>query len=266
MASDGQRTSETHGGLTVEEKRQFILAALPKMTRHTFPYVCSVFGVVDAKTGRHCGSGLRWMVNGRRAVVTALHVIDQAKREPGGVAVSTGYSQKPYLVHGEINIDPVADLAVYFLPDDYPCDNMAFWPPNRIDRAQENISTDYLFLHGFPGSHSYSSQLLQGVVNKSLPYGAMQRLDNLPADLGSHQFAIEYDPIGMFNEMGTSSEAVDPHGLRGSPVWRIGATGKPVRDWRPDDCLLVGIVTQWRPNENVLIATSISKTPEQWVV
>jgi hypothetical protein len=92
----------------------------------------------------------------------------------------------------------------------------------------------------------------------------MQRLENLPPNLQPFQFAIEYDPAGMVNEIGAAQELVDPYGLSGSPVWRIGVSGRPSSEWRPSDSLLVGILTQWRPEEKVLIATSTEKLPSSW--
>ena len=92
----------------------------------------------------------------------------------------------------------------------------------------------------------------------------MQRIDNLPDDLAPTQFAIEYDPAGMSDPAGTMQTPVDPHGLSGSPVWRIGASGRSAHLWEPDDSLLVGVVTQWRPDRNVLVATSVSEVPPDW--
>ncbi|HEV8059832.1 MAG TPA: hypothetical protein VGP68_08165, partial [Gemmataceae bacterium] len=208
---------ESHG-LSLEEKEAFIRRTLPAMAQHTFGFICSVIGVSDPKLGRHCGSALRCMLNGRRAILTALHVIEEAKKEPLGLAFSTGYGKPPYVVHGPLNIDPFADLAVYFLPADYPCMDESFWPSARIDHSLDRLATDYLFLHGFPGKTSYPSRLLGGVVGKSLPYGAMQRLEKLPPDLQPFQFAIEYDPVGIANETGAPQDLVAPPGLSGSPV------------------------------------------------
>ena len=258
-----QDTTTSHG-LSLPEKEAFVRGALSSMVQHTFGFICSVIGVSDPKMGRHCGSALRCMLNGRRAIVTALHVIEEAKKEPLGLALSTGYGELPYVVHGAVNIDPIADLAVYFLPDDYPCPEGNFWPSVRIDRSLDKLATDYLFLHGFPGNASYPSLLLGGVVSKSLPYGAMQRLDDLPPNLHPYQFAVEYDPIGMVNETGAAQDLVDPHGLSGCPVWRIGVSGCSSREWKPSDCLLVGFLTQWRPDEKVLIATATSRLPPNW--
>lgn len=253
-------TTENHS-LSLQEKEAFVRHALPAMAEHTFGFISSVIGVSDTTMGRHFGSALRCKLNGRRAIVTALHVIEAARREPLGLAFSTGYGQRPYIVEGPVDVDPRADMAVYFLPDDYPGGDEVFWPAARIDRPLDRLSTDYLFLHGFPGSRSYPSRLLGGVVIKSLPYGAMQRVDNVPADLEVSQFAVDYDPAGMVSEAGAAQDVVDPRGLSGGPVWRIGVSGRPSREWKPTDSLLVGILTQWRPKDKVLIATAANKLP-----
>jgi len=258
-----QSTTESYV-LSLQEKEAFVRGALSAMAQHTFGFICSVIGVSDPKMGRHYGSALRCKLNGQRAILTALHVIEEAKKEPFGLAISTGYGEPPYVVHGAVNIDSFADMAIYFLPNDYPCPDEAFLPFARIDHSLDKLATDYLFLHGFPGKTSYPSRLLGGVVSKSLPYGAMQRLENLPPNLQPSQFAIEYDPVGMVNETGAAQDLVDPHGLSGSPVWRIGVSGRSWREWQPTDSLLVGILTQWRPDEQVLIATSTQQLPPSW--
>jgi hypothetical protein len=251
-------------GLPLKQKEAFIRSALSAMATHTFGFICSVIGVSDRTMGRYCGSALRCRLDGRRAIVTALHVIEEARKEPQGLAISTGYGEPPFVVHGHVNIDSHADLAVYFLPEEYPCPDSVFWPSKQIEHSLDNLATDYLFLHGFPGKTSYPSRLLGGVVNKSLPYGAMQRLENLPPNLPPFQFAVEYDPIGMVNETGAAQDLLDPHGLSGSPVWRIGISGRSSREWRPENSLLVGVLTQWSPSNKVLIATSMEKLPPDW--
>lgn len=252
--------------LSLEAKQAFVQHALPTMAEYSFSFICSVIGVVDETMGRHYGSGLRCVFDGRRAILTAHHVIDQACKEPCGLAISAGWGRSPYVVRGSVNIDPIADMAVYFLPDDYPCPESAFWPAERVDRSLRRLSTDYLFLHGFPGDGSYSSRLLGGVVGRSLPYGSMQRLENLPASLAAWQFAVEYDPAGLVSEIHAAPELVDPHGLSGSPVWRIGVSGRSPREWKAADSLLVGVLTRWAPAEKVLIATSTKKLPSRWLV
>jgi hypothetical protein len=251
-------------GLSLPEKEAFIRLAVSAMGEYTSGFICSVLGSPDGKIGQHLGSALRCKLNGRRAIVTALHVVEGAQKRSLGLALSTGYGERPYMVHGPVHIDPYADLAVYFLPDDYPCSDARFWTSARIDHSRDKLATDYLFLHGFPGKTSYSSPLLGGVISQSLPYGAMQRLENLPRNFQAFQFAVDYDPAGMVNETGAAPDLIDPHGLSGSPVWRIGVSGRASREWKPSDSLLVGILTQWQPDEKVLIATSTEKLPLNW--
>lgn len=93
----------------------------------------------------------------------------------------------------------------------------------------------------------------------------MQRLENLPADMQPYQFAIEYDPDGMVNETGAAQEIVAPQGLSGGPVWRLGVSGRSSKEWQPSDSLLVGVLTQWRPDEKVLIASSTKRLPPRLV-
>lgn len=245
------------------DKTQFILSTIPRMAEYTYPYLTSIVGVINPQTGRHLGTGLRCTLSGRQAVVTALHVIEAAQSEPGGFALSAGYAEHPFQVSGRIFFDQEGDLAIYHLPDNYPWqrEGIAFWPEDRIERSTDRLATDYLFAHGYPGARSKFLSLVQGVASKSLPYGAMQRLDNLPGDLESFQFALDFDPANMRQpeSAGTVNPFVEPAGLSGSPVWRIGISGGTMSTWSPSDCRLVGFLTQWRPNERMLVATLASR-------
>jgi hypothetical protein len=250
--------------MQLEDKIRFALSTVRPMAEYTLPYVASVIGVLDGgRRGEHVGSGLRCTLRGRRVLVTALHVIDKAMSYPA-VAVSAGYGVPPELVHGEVVQDEEADLAVYFLPESYAASagRVAFWPEERIDRGRDRLATDYLFVHGFPCVKSAFSPQATGIVSKSLPYGVMQRLDGLPDDLRPFEFALDFDPRQIRVEPGESGELPDPHGLSGAPVWRIGASGRSVKDWTADWSLLVGIVTQWRKEAEILVATSATRLLE----
>jgi hypothetical protein len=240
------------------DKTQFIKSTIPRMAQYTFPYLTSVVGVLDAQTGRHLGSGLRCILNGRRAMVTAVHVIEAAIGE-AGFALSVGYAMSPFLVSGKIRFDPVADLAIYYLPDAYPSsrEGVAFWPEERIERSVDHLATDYLFVHGFPAARSRFLSLANGIASKSLPYGVMQRLDDVPADLQEFQFALDFDPAHM--HIGVGEPLVDPQGLSGSPVWRVGISGGTAAEWSPERSAIVGFLTQWRPVEKILVASQASR-------
>ena len=247
------------------DKTQFVLSTVQPMAQYTLPYVVSIIGVHSPSEGRHVGSGVRCILDGRRAIVTARHVIQEATSYPGGFALSAGYGASPYQVHGAVRCDWAADLAVYFLPDDYkaPNESVAFWSDERIDRACDRVATDYLFVHGFPGRRSRFSAFGPGVVSSSLPYGVMQKLEVLPSDLQEYHFALDFAPANMkVISQGASADTdppIDPHGLSGSPVWRIGASGRSTAEWTPELSVLVGIITQWRPREQVLVATYVRR-------
>ena len=110
----------------------------------------------------------------------------------------------------------------------------------------------------------------------------------LPADsLEPHQFAINFwaqpdsclsnqgDPSPVeqrkfdnWSQVFLSGQALPgqrpqgAHGLSGSPVWRIGATGRPIKEWTPACARLVGVVTHWNEQERILIATRTSSLLE----
>jgi hypothetical protein len=243
-------------------KEEFILSTIRPMAEYTFPFITSVIGIEDETRGEHVGSGLRATLNGRRAIITARHVIEQANTYPMKFALSAGYRRPPYVVSGKIELDPAGDLAVYYLPDDFPSDvpGVSFWPQDRIQLSDERLATDFLFAHGFPATRSRFFSIATGLASRSLPYGAMQRLEPPVADLHDYEFAMEFDPSGMrAAEPSGDAVFVVPSGLSGSPVWRIGISGRSREEWSPARSLVVGLLTQWRQDEGVLIATSAGR-------
>lgn len=238
------------------DKVSFIRSTVPRMADFTFPYLASILGVVDSTSGEHVGSGLRCVFQGRRGVATALHVAQKAAAYPGGFALSAGYGNPPYVVHAPITIDHAGDLAFCPVPDDYPIEGqegIRFWPENRIQWSAEPFDRDFLFAHGFPAAGSRF--LFGGVASQSLPYGVMQRLEGLPADLDSFQFAVDFDPTQMHGLARPGDVGLDPRGMSGSPVWRIGIQGRSASEWTPEHSIVIGFLTQWRPAEKVLVGT-----------
>ena len=182
--------------MDVDEKIQFVLGTVAPMALHTHPYVASVVGVdADGGAGRHVGSALRIVVGGRRAIVTAGHVLAQARAHFARIAVSATRGAPPFEVTGtDPVVDEEHDLALLPLDAAYPSEGISFWPEERFDPEPSRLATDFLFVHGFPAVRSRFSGLANGLVNRSLPYGVMQREDDLPADLAAFQFAMDFDP------------------------------------------------------------------------
>lgn len=244
--------------MDVTEKIRFVQSTIEPMAWHTYPHIAGIVAVEDEATGRHVGSALRLSLAGRRCIITAAHVIEQARRE-GRFAVSAVRGQPPFELHSAADrLDENLDVAATFLPPDYPDEGIAFWPAERVDTTEEKLSTDVLFVHGFPGVRARFTALLGGLVKQSFPYGVMLREDDLPDDMAPFQFAMDFDPANMIGPDGKQAEWLDPHGLSGSPVWRIGASGQKVDAWKPELSMLVGVVTAWRPDERLLLATKAS--------
>lgn len=250
--------------MELDQLRQFLHQSVQTMAEYTFPYTVSIVGIVNEEEGEHLGSGLRYMYGGRRAFATAYHVIEKARSSQyQGFAISTGYGRPPFQILEEPIFDLTADLALCFLPEDYPEHyGIRYWPAHRIDAEisdTENslLATDYLFMQGFPGEKSQFSRIFDGLSNKSLPYGAMQRRDGT-SNLSAFQFAIDYQSTSMRDREGNQL-FINPHGMSGSPVWRIGISGRPLSEWSVADSLLVGFLTRWGDQDERLIATKASR-------
>ena len=241
-------------------KFAFLLTALDRMAPYTLQFLASVIGVPSSTEGGHVGSACWCSLGGNRCLVTAKHVIDEARRFPD-LADSIGHALVPKILGGEILLDDKADIAIYYPPDDLQLgDNKAYWAEEHTDSTDTSLSTDYLFLHGFPGTSSYPSAHLGGIDNRSLPYGAMRRTENLPPGLSDFQFAINFEPRNMYSH---SAERVDscpdPSGMSGSPVFRIGISGRNPLEWTPEFSRLVGFMTRWDRDLGILIATKVSR-------
>jgi hypothetical protein len=282
--------------LTETEKRDFALSTIRPMATFTLPYLTQVVGVVDDQTGEYRGTGFYCMIDGRQAVVTAAHVLREAAATGrySSLAFTRGSGEPPTIVAGTIRYFDDVDLAVYLPTGDFQIgQDKAFWPEDRIDHSVIRAKTDYLFVQGFPARFVRFSRLIGGLVSESLSSGAMMRLnsqdfpgtspgsDILPDGLvRDHQFAFDFDFHVEYFEGpdGPASSSLAKHwqdvfipgegetlpgqrprgayGLSGSPVWRVGASDRPIRDWVPSASKLVGIVTDWNPDHKVLIATS----------
>lgn len=248
--------------VTDDEKLVFAQASAPRMAEHTHPFLVAVVGVDDETSGRFVGTGFRMMAGSRRLVVTAHHVITAASTAPAGIACSAGSDRPPVRIPRASLLyeDVEADLAVLAIPDEYPADQ-SFWPSERIDGDRVARNSDFLFVHGYPAANTLFSPLLGGLAIRSLPYGVMERDEDLP-DLSAWEFAVDFSPAFFQNVDGSSANLIHPPGLSGSPIWRIGAYRAPLADWTPADCTLVGVVTKWNMDKQLLVATSIERLVE----
>lgn len=251
--------------MDMNDKLRFIQESLAPMKEHTFQYICSFFGVADeGRTGKFFGTAFRCLINKKKAVITCFHVLDQAM-SCEGLAVSRGYGAAPCSIGEEFLWDDKNDLVIHFLPEDYdPDDRLTYLSESRFDTSLARLGSDYLFLHGFPAAPEIIVWGGQSAHLRSFPYGAMQIADHeVPpeAGLGPNDFALYFNDDSLMSE--TYSQTLqqeslalpNPKGLSGSPVFRIGISGRKASEWRPEWSLLVGVVKQWDPKHKLLVAT-----------
>jgi Trypsin-like peptidase domain len=237
---------------------EFVRGTVAPMAELTFPCVTSIVGIVSSEEGEHLGSGFRCLLGGRRVLVTAKHVVDHAQAAQLGAGYTAAREQPPtQLPSTPTFADPATDLAVFALNRPPEGNGIDWWPQDRVDTDKRARAHDYLFVHGFPGVRARF--LFAGLHSKSLPYGVMERDDDLPDDLRAHEFAMDYDPRNMLLTPGMTADFVDPSGLSGSPVFRIGAYQVAASEWRPSNARLVGIVTRWNHDKRVLLATGAAQ-------
>ncbi len=239
--------------MKTEEKVAFVQRATITMAEYTHPFTASIVGTGASANNPHVGTAFRLQGASRR-VVTAAHVVREGRHGFGGVAVTWERGNEPRPLPAEpVFGDDELDIAVFAVEPEAP--EVACWPEARCAREDGKLAADYLFVHGFPKVRSGFSALLAALVNRSLPYGVMLRDDDLPGDMKPFQFAMDFDPANFASAEGGAADWIDPHGLSGSPVWRIGAAGGRAEDWSPEKSELVGVVTQWKPDHKCLVAT-----------
>jgi hypothetical protein len=234
----------------------FVAGTVRPMAEHTFPFVCSIVGIENEREGQHVGSAIRVATSEKRLLVTAGHVLKSASEFPQGGGIVRTRGEAPTSLAGRQQFaDDESDLAVVFLegPEEVSAN---YFPVSLFDGDRTARTHDYLFIHGFPGERA---RFLFGESHhRSLPYGVMERDDDLPVDMKDFEFAMDYDPKNMRLESGVDASLVMPPGLSGSPVWRIGAYNQRPETWAPSASRLVGVVTRWNQERRVLLAAEIA--------
>ncbi|KAJ3050207.1 hypothetical protein HK102_012341, partial [Quaeritorhiza haematococci] len=138
---------------TSDEKNAFLERAVAEMATYTLRYLSQVVGVQDGGTGRFLGSGFFCQLGGKKIVVTARHVIQEAE-EAGlrRVVFGRGDAMPPGIADGDILLFDDADLAFYTPDGVFPLpESKGYWPEDRIEVQAGAMLRDYLIVAGFPG-------------------------------------------------------------------------------------------------------------------
>jgi hypothetical protein len=133
-----------------------------EMAHFTRRSIAQVFGVLDTAQYEHRGSALFCMLNGRQAVITAAHVLDETAEEGRFVSLglSRGDESRPGVVPGRIRYKRESDLAFYEPDWNFALgEDKSYWAEAKVDRFQGLPVNDYMIIHGYPERFSRFTNL-----------------------------------------------------------------------------------------------------------
>ncbi len=241
--------------LTYNEKIALVTRVTLELAKFTHPFLSRVIGGVAApQGGRAIGSGVRVVAGGKHFLLTAASVVDAARseqpvafggRDDGSASVTESLDAVRVLSGTDVAAVPLAD------------DDGLFWPLGGTTEEEWALSEDFLFLHGYPLDPSTPRIGPGDLSTTSFPFGSMRREDNLPDGMEPFQIAIDFDLANLRSSNGRTLEWMNPRQLFGAPLWRAGLARADAETWEPARAHLVGIITQWRPDERLLIASRL---------
>ncbi len=222
----------------------------------TADYVTPIYGT-DRDFGRVFGTASFVKLRGAQYLLTAAHVLKDARKKYPHLAYSIGDGTVPELIRGPIQcLDFPTDIALTrvspTLGAKRTVDAMAF------SGSTENLATDLLVLQGFPTDRPWSdwTALGNGIRSRPLAYGTAVAA-TLPhwCDPLLH-IAIDHRVEEQIDVDGDVVPVPTPHGLSGSLLWRTNRNTHR-SGWTQAAATVVGVITDWAPDYNCLVATRL---------
>lgn len=256
-------------GGQLPEKVRIFNEVLRQMKDFTAPAIKMICGATSFDTGELIGSGTVVELRGQPYLLTAQHVaaemfatddVTGGRKYPEGLCHSAGDGEHmaniiaPWTV-----IRGVTDLAVTRLDPDLVCESgIVPLRPDRFSSHSRDLTDDVYFVHGWPGERSrFTAFAGRGVTAKSLPYGGwLADGTTWPHFDPAAHIAITYPATDLIDERGRVATFVRPGGLSGSLLWKTNRVGAGA-GWSPSDARVVGLVTRWDQDGQVLLATRI---------
>jgi len=231
-------------------------------------YVVSLCTQVPGKRPTHVGSGVLVEVRGRPFLLSARHVLREAKSLFFYVRHKTIRKLTGAVVLGRVETGRVdrIDIAAMLLEGPalppYPevekdcADGDSMLAPDAFPRNGKH----YL-VTGFPASRSKANPHAMQLKSEAWCLIAMSVEEDVYRRLGlspETHLILPLDRDATLRTDGTSQVFPDPHGMSGSPVW-----------WLADDSnglevpKLVAIVIEYHEELNVLVATDVREAVHQ---
>jgi hypothetical protein len=254
---------------TPAEKLRVFNDVLRRMKDFTGPAIKMICGGITADAGELVGTGTVIDLRGRPYLVTAQHVaaemlatdgVTGQRKYPEGLCHSAGNGELMVrVINPWTAVSGLTDLAVTRLESDLVRESSIVpLRPDRFAPHSRDLNDDVYFVHGWPGHRSrFTSFEGRGVMAASLPYGGwLAEGTAWPHFDPAVHIALTYPATDLIDERGRAATFVPPGGLSGSLLWKTNRAGAGP-GWSPSDARVVGLVTRWDQDGQILIATRI---------
>lgn len=157
-----------------EQKLKFIFEAGNVLPPLCHRFVTRVVAARKDEGWDHRGTALMIQIGERQGFVTALHVLTEI--EKGENYRSFGFGA--VADDGQVDIYRFedVDVAVVFPHNPIsPKTGYEFWPTDRTDPSSNELSSDYLLVHGYPDIFTHFTTFLPGFVSEGYTHCAAIR-------------------------------------------------------------------------------------------
>jgi hypothetical protein len=219
---------------------------------------------------KHVGSSVLLSISGKKFLVTAGHVTDSAKittlhvagtKELIPLSFDAGLTTNPDIPRS----GDVYDFSVCVLSDIMQRDlgDVRYITEKEIYRSAPFGRNRLRMVMGYPTSKNKRGidnprRYIGGTtwIYVSLPVNDTNTIEGIPD--GDH-LLVEFDHEKSLNPDGIGTHSIYPTGASGGAMFDLGKFDDPERLAKPAQCeaKLVGILTEYRSREKVIVATSM---------
>lgn len=162
------------------------------------------------------------------------------------------------ILHDFVCLSPPEDMAIArVVPDALTGSEKATIPTSRIATHFAPADGELVFVMGFPGSRSRFSALAGGLQTWPVPYVTdVANLPALPDGFRAEDFFALSFPGGeqVVDLNGNRTNLPTPEGMSGCLVWNTRFVELGPAAWSPSAAVVCGIVQQWDPSAQCLLA------------